>query len=76
MRVVVDQLLCEGHLRCEAAAPSVFAVGDDDLSRVLVDDIGDDLRPGVDEAIRICPRQAIHWAEHGRDTEATTGTSS
>jgi len=36
MKVVVDQQLCEGNMRCQEAAPEVFEVGDDDKSRVLI----------------------------------------
>ena len=37
-------------------------VGEDDQSHVLVDDVGEELRPQVERAIRLCPRQAISWA--------------
>lgn len=63
MKVVVDEDLCEGHGKCEAAAPEVFELGDDDLSHVLVDDVHEELRAKVENAIRLCPRQAIRWAE-------------
>ncbi len=63
MKVLVDPDLCEGHGKCEAAAPEVFELGDDDLSRVLIDDVPEELREKVENAIRLCPRQAIHWAD-------------
>jgi ferredoxin len=63
MKVAVDYDLCEGHGKCELSAPEVFEVGDDDRSRVLVDEVGEDLRPKVERAIRLCPRQAIAWVE-------------
>ena len=68
MRVTVDPDLCEGHRRCEAAAPEVFKVDDDDLSRVLIERPGEELRDKVDRAVRVCPRQAINIIE---DTAAT-----
>ena len=61
MKVIVDYDLCEGHGKCEMNAPEVFQVGDDDQSHVLLDDIGEELRPQVERAIRLCPRQAISW---------------
>ena len=61
MRVRVDEMQCEGHGKCELAAPEVFELGDDDVSRVLVDEVPEDLREKVDRAIRLCPRQAIAW---------------
>jgi len=63
MKVVVDYDLCEGHGKCEMNAPEVFEVGEDDQSHVLLDDIGEELRPQVERAIRLCPRQAIAWAQ-------------
>lgn len=59
MRVRVDYDRCEGNLRCEATAPEVFEVGDDDRARVLIERPGEDLRAKVERAARLCPRQAI-----------------
>jgi ferredoxin len=61
VKVRVDPDLCEGHAKCQAAAPEVFRLGDDDLSVVIVDDVPEELRPKVERAIRLCPRQAIAW---------------
>ncbi|MCC6380946.1 MAG: ferredoxin [Dehalococcoidia bacterium] len=61
MRVVVKAELCEGNGKCEAAAPEVFRLGEDDLSRVLVDEVPEALLPRVEQAIRLCPRQALAW---------------
>jgi ferredoxin len=63
MRVVVDHDLCEGHARCQQTAPDVFEVRDDDRSYVLADDVPEDQRANVEQAIRLCPRQAISWTE-------------
>jgi ferredoxin len=63
MRVRVDHDHCEGHGKCQAAAPAVFAVRDDDLSYVLVDDVPPELVPRVETAIRLCPKQAIAWID-------------
>jgi ferredoxin len=63
MKVQVNQDMCEGHGKCQAAAPEVFELGDDDLSHVLVDDVPEELKPKVERAIRLCPRQAISWVQ-------------
>ena len=63
MKVQVSHDKCEGHGKCEMAAPEVFELRDDDLSYVLVEDVSDELRPKVERAIRLCPRQAIAWVE-------------
>lgn len=59
MFVRVDPDRCEGHGKCQEAAPEVFELRDDDLSYVLMDDIPETLREKVERAIRLCPRQAI-----------------
>lgn len=59
MKVRVDYDLCEGHGRCQAAAPEVFRLGEDDLAQVLNDRPGEELRFKVERAARLCPRQAI-----------------
>ncbi len=55
--------MCEGHAKCQQAAPEVFKLGPDDVSVVLIDDVPDSLKEKVDRAIRLCPRQAISWAK-------------
>jgi ferredoxin len=59
MKVVVDWDLCEANALCMDAAPEVFRVEEDDTLTVLVDDIPEDLRAKVENAARLCPRQAI-----------------
>ena len=61
MKVRVDEDMCEGHGKCEMAAPEVFKLGDDDVSIVLLDDVPEALTAKVDRAIRLCPRYAIAW---------------
>ena len=63
MKVRVDGDRCEAYMKCEAASPKVFEVRDDDLSHVLIEEVPDDLVAEVEEAIRLCPRQAISWTE-------------
>ena len=69
MRVTVDPDRCEGHRRCEAAAPTVFKVDDDaDLAHVLEERPGEELRAAVERAARVCPRQAITITEENVQT--------
>lgn len=63
MKVTVSHDLCEGHGKCQAVAPEVFELRDDDLSYVLMEDVTEELKPKVDRAIRLCPRQAITWVQ-------------
>ena len=59
MRITIDELLCEGHALCMGIAPDIFEVGDDDMARVLMDDVPESRRDDVNNAVRSCPKQAI-----------------
>ena len=60
MKVVVDYDLCEANALCMDCCPEVFRVEEDDTLTVLIeDDVPDGLRAKVEEAVRLCPRQAI-----------------
>jgi len=59
MRVVVDWDLCESNALCMGAAPEVFEVRDDDLLYVLDETPDESLRAKVEQAVRLCPKQAI-----------------
>jgi ferredoxin len=63
MKVIVDPDRCEGNVRCVAAAPEVFELGDDDIARVKIVEPSEDLRTKVERAARLCPRQAITIVE-------------
>lgn len=60
MKVVVDYDLCEANALCMDCCPEVFRVEEDDTLTILIEgDIPDELRAKVEEAVRLCPRQAI-----------------
>jgi ferredoxin len=59
MKIVIDYDLCEANALCMEAAPEVFRVEEDDTLTVLIEQPGEDLRHKVEEAARLCPRQAI-----------------
>jgi ferredoxin len=63
MRAVVNEDMCEGHGKCQMSAPEVFELGDDDISRVKLDPVPEELRQKVERAARLCPRQAISLSE-------------
>ena len=62
-KVVVDFDLCEANAKCMAAAPEVFYVDDEDFLHVKQETFDENLRPKVEEAVRLCPRQAITIVE-------------
>lgn len=59
MKIVVDYDLCEANGLCMETAPTVFRVEEDDTLTVLIEEPGEELRAKVEEAARLCPRQAI-----------------
>jgi ferredoxin len=59
MKVVVDYDLCEANALCMDCCPEVFRVEEDDTLTVLIDDVPENLRAKLEEAVRLCPRQAI-----------------
>jgi ferredoxin len=58
MKVLVDMNLCQSHGECAVVAPEVFELGDDDVLR-WKEDVGDELRDKVEEAVERCPMMAI-----------------
>ena len=59
MRVVVNFDVCESNALCMGVAPEVFEVRDDDFLYVLMEEPPEELRPKIEEAVRLCPKQAI-----------------
>jgi ferredoxin len=59
MKVVVDFDLCESNALCAGVAPEVFEVREDDFLYVLDETPSEALRERVEEAVRLCPKQAI-----------------
>jgi len=63
MKVVVDFDLCEANAVCMDVAPEVFRVDDNDMLHVLIESPPESLRKKVEDAVRLCPRQAIRIEE-------------
>ncbi|MFC4560355.1 ferredoxin [Nocardiopsis mangrovi] len=59
MRVNVDFDLCESNAVCMGIVPEVFEVRDDDFLYVLQEEPAEEWRDKVEEAARMCPKQAI-----------------
>ena len=58
MRVHVDRERCEGHGQCALAAPGVFRL-DASLEVEYDEHPGEEHRDDVEEAVRMCPMEAI-----------------
>ena len=63
MKVVVDYDLCEANAVCMGVAPEVFRVEEDDTLTILQEHPSEDMRSKVEEAVRLCPKQAISLDE-------------
>ncbi|GAB3210516.1 ferredoxin [Marinactinospora thermotolerans] len=59
MRVNVDFDLCESNAVCMGIAPEVFEVREDDYLYVLQEEPAEEQWAKVEEAARMCPKQAI-----------------
>ena len=59
MKIVVDYDLCEANAVCMGVAPEIFRVEEDDTLTVLMENPTPDLRSKAEEAVRLCPKQAI-----------------
>jgi len=63
MKVKVDFDLCESNALCEAIAPDIFELDDDDFLQLLDDEVTDENRDRVERAVASCPRAAISIVE-------------
>ena len=63
MKIVVDYDLCEANAVCMNTCPECFRVEEDDSLTILVEEPPESLRSKVEEAVRLCPRQAISISE-------------
>jgi len=59
MKIVVDYDLCEANALCMEACPEVFRVEEDDTLTLLMEEVPENLRKKLEDAVRLCPRQAL-----------------
>jgi ferredoxin len=58
MKVYVDRALCDNHGQCAISAPAVFQINKDGILE-YEETVDDSLRNDVEDAIDVCPVQAI-----------------
>ncbi|MEE8558137.1 MAG: ferredoxin [Myxococcota bacterium] len=63
MKIEVDYDLCEANAVCMDICPQVFKVDEEDNLHILIEQPGPEHRAKVEEAIRLCPRQALSLIE-------------
>jgi ferredoxin len=59
VKIRIDPDKCQGHARCYALAPELFAVDDYGQASVIVDEVPTELEGKADLAIANCPEYAI-----------------
>jgi ferredoxin len=59
VKIRIDPDRCQGHARCFALAPELFAVDDYGQGSVIVDEVPMALEDRADLAIANCPEYAI-----------------
>lgn len=59
MRVSVDPDLCQGHARCWAICPEVFALDEEGHALVALPDVPAEHEDKAREAAANCPERAI-----------------
>ena len=59
MKVKVDKNLCIGCGACQAIEPSVFELEDDGLAKAIDEEIKDEIKENVIDALEGCPTSAI-----------------
>jgi ferredoxin len=59
MRINVDFDLCESNALCEALAPEVFELDDDDFLQLKTEETTPENLGNVRKAVAACPRAAI-----------------
>lgn len=62
IKVNVDMDLCQNYGQCVFEAPSIFHLNDDDKLEYIAD-AEDDQRDNVENAVDVCPMQAIRIVE-------------
>lgn len=62
-KVEADYDLCEANALCEAMAPDVFVVDDDDFLQIEDPTVTDENRDRVQRAVAACPKSALRIVE-------------
>jgi ferredoxin len=63
MKIKVDFDLCESNALCEALAPQNFEIDDDDFLQIVDENVTDENRDAVQQAVAACPKSAISLIE-------------
>lgn len=62
-KVVADYDLCESNAMCEALAPEVFRIDDDDNLQIDDGTVTPENRSLIEQAVAACPKAALKIVE-------------
>jgi ferredoxin len=62
IKIDVDMMLCQHYGQCVFEAPTIFHLNDDDKLEYVAE-ADDELRGAVENAVDVCPMQAIRIVE-------------
>ena len=62
-KISIDWDLCESNAMCEALAPDIYEVDDDDMLQIHDDTVTEDNRALVEQTVASCPKSAISIVE-------------
>lgn len=62
-KVVADFDLCESNALCEALAPDVFSIDDDDFLQIGDPTVTPENRDRIEQAVAACPKSALKIIE-------------
>ena len=63
MKIVVDRDLCESNGLCVEVCPQVFRIDAQDRLVLLIERPDERLLARVEQAVQVCPRQALRIDE-------------
>lgn len=63
MKVTIDESACTGCGVCSEACPEVFKLGDDNIAKVIVDEVPAGKEDAVRECAANCPVTCINVIE-------------
>ena len=58
-KVKADYDLCESNAMCEALAPDIFRIDDDDFLQIDDGTVTEENRDRVEQAVAACPKSAL-----------------
>ena len=59
MKIVLDRSRCQLHAQCRGAAPELFDFAPDGSLVILNDTPPEELREAAQDAVDVCPEQAL-----------------